>query len=146
MQDDSTVYLQFNFAKFRPLPNLPATAPKFTLYVEVNYFFYTNRCFSLFYLPKQDYKTGVVLKKNPNNQNSTQNPCRSMQISKTELYNYWKKAFLHQASASRTISSLFDVLITTRQDVPQKINSLAKTSEVNTQNRSCSRVRRASQF
>lgn len=30
--------------------------------------------------------------------------------------------------------------------MPQKINSLAKTSEVNTQNRSCSRVRRASQF
>lgn len=30
--------------------------------------------------------------------------------------------------------------------MPQKINSLAKTSEVNTQNRSCLRVRRASQF
>lgn len=30
--------------------------------------------------------------------------------------------------------------------MPQKINSLAKTSEVNTQNRSCSRVSRASQF
>lgn len=42
MQDDSTVYLQFNFAKFRPLPNLPATAPKFTLYVEVNFFFFTR--------------------------------------------------------------------------------------------------------
>lgn len=30
--------------------------------------------------------------------------------------------------------------------MPQKINSLAKTSEVNTENRSCLRVRRASQF
>lgn len=30
--------------------------------------------------------------------------------------------------------------------MPQKINSLAKTSEVNTQNRSCLRVMRASQF
>lgn len=37
MQDDSNVYLQFNFAEHKPSPNSPLTASEFTWYVLENY-------------------------------------------------------------------------------------------------------------
>lgn len=43
---------------------------------------------------------------------------------------------LHGASAeSRAVSSAFDVLITTREEAPWKINSMAQAGGVNRQNR-----------